>query len=62
MVEKKEQEKLIAQANCLVEFINIDNPNTNDYNVLLFIAKETQKRLKAGAEIHEVKFTSKQLA
>lgn len=61
MESDKKKAELIALAYCMIDFIDKDNPNTNDYNVLLFIARETVKRLKLGGELEDVMFTSKEI-
>lgn len=61
MCSSLEKEKMLALAKCLVEFIDKDNPNTNDYNVLYFLAKQTIKRVESGDDLENIKFTSKEI-
>jgi hypothetical protein len=61
MEQNQKQEKLDGLANCLIEFIRKDNPNTYDYNVLQFIAKETLNRILEEPDIQTPTFTSKDI-
>lgn len=61
MDQQQKKEEVITLAQCLIEFIEVDNPNTNDYNVLQFIAKESINRVRNFSSNEAPMLTSKDI-
>jgi hypothetical protein len=61
MDQQQKKEEVIKLAQCLVEFIQVDNPNTNDYNVLQFIAEESINRVRNFTADEPPMLTSKDI-
>lgn len=61
MDQQQKKEEVIELAKCLIEFIKVDNPNTNDYNVLQFIAEESINRIRNFSSNETPMLTSKDI-